>query len=66
MKTFFKDNWLYFAGAVVGAVGGYVYWAQIGCLSGTCPITSSPLLSVLWGTIMGALLFSMFKKKKVK
>lgn len=65
MKTFFKNNWLYFIGALFGALGGYVYWAEVGCLSGTCPITSSPYLSILWGTAMGALLFGLFQKKKV-
>jgi len=49
-------------GVVVGAVAGYIYYAQIGCLSGTCAITSKPLNSTLYGGIMGGLLFNMFVK----
>ena len=60
-----KKNWSYLVGAVIGGVGGYLYWYYIGCTSGTCPITSSPIMSVIWGTLMGALLFSMiFGNKK--
>jgi hypothetical protein len=34
-------------GGVIGAVGGYLYYHYVGCLSGTCPITSNPLISTL-------------------
>lgn len=61
-----KSNWLTLAGSAAGAVIGYLYWYYIGCASGTCPITSSPLNSAIYGTIMGGLLFSMFKKEKKK
>ncbi|MDD4293760.1 MAG: DUF6132 family protein, partial [Bacteroidales bacterium] len=36
----------------------------IGCESGSCPITSSPLNSSIYGALLGALLLSMFKKSK--
>ena len=65
IKRLLKNNWLYIIGALIGAVGGYFYWVKIGCLSGACPLTSSPLLSILWGTVIGILLFSMFKKKTI-
>lgn len=52
------------AGGVAGAVGGYLYWYFIGCNSGTCPITSSPLNSTLYGIVLGGLVFSLFKKNK--
>lgn len=51
-------------GALVGAVGGYLYYYFVGCASGTCPITSKPLNSTLYGALMGSLLFSLFKKEK--
>lgn len=60
--TIFKRNWTYLAGAVVGGITGYLYWYFIGCNTGTCPITASPTNSMLWGAIMGSLLFSLFKK----
>jgi hypothetical protein len=68
MKKWFNNNWLYVAGAVAGAVGGYLYWNYIGCSSGTCMITSKPINSTLYGTLMGGLLFGIFKKenKEVK
>lgn len=52
------------AGAFAGAIGGYLYWKFIGCSSGSCAITSSPLNSTLYGMLMGALLFSSFKPSK--
>ncbi|MBL0127898.1 MAG: hypothetical protein IPP83_10680 [Flavobacteriales bacterium] len=45
-------------GAVLGAIGGWVYWSQVGCASGSCAITSHPLNSTLYGTFLGGLLGS--------
>ncbi|MDD3921512.1 MAG: DUF6132 family protein [Eubacteriales bacterium] len=45
--------------AVVGAVGGYLYYRFIGCADGTCAITSNPYISSLYGGIIGALLGSL-------
>lgn len=59
-----KENTLVLIGLIAGAVGGLLYWRFIGCSSGSCPITSSPMMSSLWGAAMGGLLFSMLKKKK--
>ena len=66
MKKWFNNNKLYLAGAIVGAIAGYLYWQQIGCSSGTCMITSKPINSTLYGTLMGALLFGLFKKENKK
>ncbi len=63
MKKWLNNNKLYLIGALIGAIGGYIYWQQIGCDSGTCAITSKPLNSTLYGAMMGALLFGMFKKE---
>lgn len=64
MEKLIKRHWLTALGMVVGAIGGYVYYATIGCSSGSCPITSSPVMSIIWGAVMGGLLLSMFKKEK--
>lgn len=64
ITAFLKKNWMYFTGALIGVIGGYLYWANVGCLSGTCPITSSPVMSVIWGGVMGSLLFSIIFGKK--
>ncbi|NDW09476.1 DUF6132 family protein [Dysgonomonas sp. 520] len=63
IRNILKQNWLYLAGAAMGATSGYLYWYFVGCTSGSCPITSSPKMSMLWGAIMGALLLSILKKQ---
>lgn len=41
---------------VLGAAGGLAYQRFIGCRTGTCPITSSPYVSTIYGAVMGFLL----------
>jgi len=53
-------------GLILGALGGYLYYHFIGCVSGTCAITSKPLNSTLYGALMGGLLFNMFQKENIK
>lgn len=43
-------------GAVVGGVLGYGFYRFVGCSSGTCPITSSPWLSTIFGMVLGAVM----------
>ena len=64
MIAFLKKNILPIIGLLVGAAGGYLYYYYVGCASGTCPITSNPYISVLYGALMGFLLFDIFKKKE--
>ncbi len=64
IKKVFTQHWLVLLGVVIGALGGYLFWLYIGCSSGSCPITSSPFLSSLWGAVMGGLLFSIFKREE--
>lgn len=63
MKEFIVKNTLTLAGLVAGALAGYLYWFYVGCDAGTCPITSKPLNSTVYGLVMGGLLFSSFKRK---
>ncbi|HKL96899.1 MAG TPA: DUF6132 family protein [Paludibacteraceae bacterium] len=58
-----KRNLLYIIGALVGAIGGFAYWYFVGCTSGTCPITSSPYISTIYGAVLGSLVLGMFKPK---
>ncbi|MBI1341632.1 MAG: hypothetical protein GC171_01725 [Terrimonas sp.] len=58
-----KNKWI-LTGVLLGALGGYFYWQQIGCASGTCLITSHWQNSTVYGAIMGGLLLSSFKKEK--
>ena len=64
MKKWLNRNKLLLTGAILGGVGGFIYWKWVGCNSGTCAITSSPRNSTLYFAVMGALLFSMFKKQR--
>jgi hypothetical protein len=59
-------NKLTIAGVLLGAIVGYLYYAFVGCASGTCAITSSPLISSLYGALMGGLLLNMFEKETQK
>jgi len=51
-------------GAVVGAALGFTYWYFIGCNTGTCAITSSPINSTIYGGLMGVLLVNSFSGSK--
>lgn len=53
-------------GALGGAVVGFGYWYAVGCSSGTCAITSSPVNSTLYGALMGGLLLTIIKDEKSK
>jgi hypothetical protein len=53
--------WL-LTGIFLGGTGGFLYYYYVGCQSGTCPITSNPWITVLYGTLIGGILF--YKKKK--
>lgn len=64
IQTFVKKNLLTIIGVPIGALAGFLYWQFVGCNSGTCAITSSPINSTLFGSVMGGLVFSMFKNNK--
>jgi hypothetical protein len=53
-------------GLVVGATGGYLYWYYVGCTSGSCAITSSPVNSTIYGSVMGVVLANSFRANKKK
>lgn len=53
--------------AIIGAVGGYLYYRFVGCASGTCAITSNPVISTIYGGVIGLLIGYIItpgKKKK--
>jgi uncharacterized membrane protein YeaQ/YmgE (transglycosylase-associated protein family) len=55
-------------GSVIGAIGGFLYWKYVGCVSGTCTIKSNWYLMVPWGLLLGFLAGSiagdLIRKKK--
>lgn len=62
MKTASYSKWI--IGISLGAVAGFLYWYFVGCTSGSCAITSSPVNSTLYGVIMGALIVNTFKSQR--
>ncbi|WP_298653687.1 DUF6132 family protein [uncultured Proteiniphilum sp.] len=70
MKDFFKKHWLRIMGVLTGILVGYLYYHYVGCVSGTCPITSNPYRMMIYGALVGYLLFDLFsgdkKPKKVE
>lgn len=46
------------SGVVIGGGLGFLYYKFVGCAAGTCPITSNPLHSTLYGAVLGLLAVS--------
>ena len=61
-----KTILIYSIGLILGALAGYLYYHFVGCASGTCPITSRPIPSTLFGAVFGAALGGLFIPKKKK
>lgn len=64
MKSFLLRNKLIILSSALGALLGYAYYSFIGCKTGTCAITSSPINSTLYGAVMGYLIQGMFTNDK--
>ena len=45
-------------GVVIGGGVGFGWYKLVGCPTGTCPLTSNPYTSALYGCIVGALMAS--------
>ncbi len=41
---------------VLGAGAGFAYYHYVGCVSGTCPISSNPWISTGYGAFLGWLI----------
>jgi hypothetical protein len=41
---------------IAGAGVGFLYYKFIGCRTGSCPLTSNPWISMIWGGLIGFLL----------
>lgn len=66
MKNFvWRYKW-YALGALLGSIAGFLYWKYIGCLSGTCAITSSPVNSTVYFALMGMMIPGFFTRTKSK
>ena len=61
MKKWLLNNKLLIIGVFLGAIAGYLYYYFVGCASGTCAITSSPINSTLYFAVLGGLVMNMIK-----
>ena len=66
MMDFFKKNKLPLVFGGIGALGGFLYWKFVGCVSGTCMIQSVWYWSTLWGMAVGYLIGDMIRDFMVK
>ncbi len=69
IKEAFRNKKITILLTLLGALGGFLYWRYIGCLSGTCVIRSVWYWSTLWGAAVGYLTGDMLndfitKRKK--
>ena len=48
-------------GAIIGAGLGYGWYKLVGCPTGACPLTLHPLIPVLYGLAVGALVAGSFR-----
>lgn len=48
-------------GAAIGGGLGFAYYKFIGCSSGACPLTSHPVVSSIYGAVLGALIATSFR-----
>lgn len=62
MKNYISKYRIILGGVILGAIGGYLYYLFVGCNSGTCAITSSPVNSTLYGAVVGGLIGNILKK----
>lgn len=59
-----RNTLLVITGIITGSIGGYLYYHFVGCRTGTCPLTSNPWLTIVWGAAVGYLIFDLFRKKE--
>jgi LytS/YehU family sensor histidine kinase len=54
-RAFIKSSYFLrpFLGILIGGIAGYLYYHFVGCDSGSCAITSSPVMSTLSGGFFG-------------
>ena len=48
-------------GVVIGGALGFAYYKFVGCSTGTCPLTSHPVVSTIYGAVLGALMATSFR-----
>lgn len=64
MKCFINKFKFEIIGAIIGFIGGFIYWYYVGCVSGTCPIKSNWYTMAPYGMLFGILLGGIIKPRK--
>ncbi|MBS1261606.1 MAG: hypothetical protein MAG453_00935 [Calditrichaeota bacterium] len=44
---------VHIAGVLAGGFLGWLYWAKVGCVTGTCPLTANPWITTGYGALLG-------------
>jgi len=47
-------------GIIAGGVLGFGWYKLVGCSTGACPLTSNPIITTIYGAVLGALIASSF------
>jgi Family of unknown function (DUF6132) len=42
-------------GSALGGAAGFAYYRFVGCSTGSCPLTSNPWITTLYGAAMGTM-----------
>ena len=62
MKSKLKKLLRPFLFTVGGALAGLGYYYTVGCSTGSCPITSNPIITMIYMGVVGLLLSGLFGK----
>ncbi len=54
--------WKIVIGMLAGGALGFAYYRFVGCATGTCPLTSNPWTSTLYGMLLGSLIAGSLTK----
>ena len=49
-------------GIIVGGGLGFGWYMLVGCPTGTCPLTSNPVVTIIYGAVLGGLAAASFHK----
>ena len=64
IKPYLK--WQLLLGVILGGIAGYLYYHFVGCTTHSCPITSNAYYTILWGVLLGIIIFFPNPKKQKK
>ena len=63
MKTKLLNNLRSLVFILGGALAGLAYYYLVGCITGSCPITANPIVTMLYTALIGWLLGQVFRKE---